>query len=231
VLRAFTLALAQLSDPAFRRLILIGLALSLLLLAGLATVIALLLAHAVPTDWGWAQAPVALLGGAASLVLAWILFPAISAVAAGLLAEPIARAVERRHYPTAPPSRSSGVLETVGQTIRLVLLGLLINTLALALVLPIYLFVPGVNLAVFVALNGYLIGREYFETAAIRHFPAAETRRRRRRNRAMLWLAGAGLAVLLTIPLVNLLVPYVGLAAMIHLVERERNANRATDLV
>jgi CysZ protein len=217
VLPAFTLALQQLSDPPFRRLILLGLALSLLLLAALAALIALILTYAVPPDWGW----VAYLGGAGALVLAWFLFPAVSALAAGLLAEPIARAVERRHYPDVTP-RSSGTLEGIGQTIRLVLLGVLLNALAL----PFYvigLFVFGISIAVFVALNGYLIGREYFETAAIRHFPAAEARRRRRRRRAELWLAGAGMAILLTIPLVNLLVPYIGLAAMIHLVERERN--------
>jgi CysZ protein len=218
MLRAFALALEQLSDPPFRRLILIGLCLSLLLLGALASAIGLVLAYAVPPDWGW----VAYLGGGAGLVLAWLLFPAVSALAAGLLAEPIARAVERRHYPLATPSRSAGLVEGFAQTIRLVLLGVLLNALAL----PFYvvgLFVFGISIVVFVALNGYLIGREYFETAAIRHFPAAEARLRRRRRRGELWLAGAGMAILLTIPLVNLLVPYIGLAAMIHLVERERN--------
>jgi uncharacterized protein involved in cysteine biosynthesis len=223
VLQTFTLALEQLSDPPFRRLVLIGLGLSLLLLGLLVAAIALLLAYGLPPDWAWAQAPAAVLGGGAGLVLAWFLFPAASAVAAGLLAEPIARAVEKRHYPASPPPRASGAIEALGQTIRLVLLGLLLNLLAL----PVYLFVPGVNIAVFVALNGYLIGREYFETAAIRHFPAVEVRSRRRLKRVRLWTAGAGMAILLMIPLVNLLVPYVGLAAMIHLVERERNRQSA----
>lgn len=218
MLRAFALALGQLSDPPFRRLVLIGIVCSLLLLAGLAGAISFLLAYAVPPGWDWAQVPAATFGGLAGLVLAWFLFPAASALAAGLLGDRLARAVERRHYPGAPEPRGAGAVEGVGATIRLVLAGVALNLLAV----PIYLLVPGVNLILFFLLNGYLIGREYFESAAARRFPPLLARDIRRRRRLGLWAGGALMAGLLTIPGLNLFVPYLGLAAMIHLVERER---------
>ena len=218
MLSAFALALGQLSDPPFRRLLLVGIGCSLVLLAGLATAISLLLAYAVPAGWEWAALPAATFGGLAGLVLAWLLFPAASALAAGLLGDRLARAVERRHYPQAPEPRAVGAMEGFGATVRLVLAGLLLNLLAI----PIYLFVPGINLVVFLLLNGYLISREYFESASARRFPPEISRQIRRRRRLGLWAAGSLLAGLLTVPGLNLFVPYLGFAAMVHLVERER---------
>jgi CysZ protein len=218
VLSALTLAVGQLSDPLFRRLVLIGIGASLLLLLGLATCISFVLAYAVPASWEWATAPVAIFGGLAGLILAWLLFPAVSALAAGLLADRLARAVEHWHYPTAPEPRAGGGAEAMGSTIRLVLVGLSLNLLAL----PVYFLVPGVNLILFLLLNGYLVSREYFESAAARRFPSDTARALRRRRRLGLWAGGILLAGLLTLPGLNLFVPYLGLAAMVHLVERER---------
>jgi len=219
VLGALALAAAQLGDPPFRRLILIGIVASLLLLIGLAGAASFLLAYVVPASWEWATLPVALFGGLAGLILAWLMFPAVSALAAGILAERLARTVERRHYPAAPEARASGAVEAAATTLRLALAGLLLNALAL----PVYLLVPGVNLVLFLALNGYLVSREYFESAAARHFAPEVVGALRRQRRFALWLGGVLLAALLVLPGLNLFVPYLGLAAMVHLVEQERN--------
>jgi uncharacterized protein involved in cysteine biosynthesis len=218
VLRALSLAASQLADPPFRRLVLIGIAASLALLIGLASGLSLLLAYAVPASWKWATLPVGLFGGLAGLILAWLLFPALSAVAAGILAERLARAVERRHFPSAPEARAGGAAEAMAATVRLALAGALLNILAI----PVYFLVPGVNLVLFLALNGYLVSREYFESAAMRRFEPGLVRALRRRQRLVLWAGGVLLAGLLTVPGLNLLVPYLGLTAMVHLVERER---------
>jgi len=218
VLSALSNAVGQLGDPPFRRLLLIGIGASLLLLVTLAAGVSFLLAYAVPESWVWATAPVAIFGGLGGLILAWLLFPAASALAAGLLGERLARAVERYHYPSAPPSRPGGAIEGIGATLRIVLAGLVLNLLAI----PVYFFVPGINLIVFLLLNGYLISREYFESAAMRRFPGDVARTLRRRHGLGLWLGGVLLAGLLTVPGLNLFVPYLGFAAMVHLVERER---------
>ncbi|MBL8687827.1 MAG: EI24 domain-containing protein [Rhodospirillaceae bacterium] len=218
MLSPFALAIGQLSDPPFRRLVLLGIAVSLALLLGLAAAISFLLAYAVPADWHWATAPAAAFGGLAGLILAWLLFPAVSAIAAGILGDRLARAVERRHYPSAPEARAGGVIESVGASLRLVLAGLVLNLIAT----PVYLLVPGINLVLFLMLNGYLISREYFESAAVRRFSSDTARSIRRRRRIGLWAGGIALAALLAVPGLNLLVPYLGFAAMVHIVERER---------
>jgi uncharacterized protein involved in cysteine biosynthesis len=218
VLSSLALALGQLSDPPFRRLVLLGTVVSLVLLLGLAAAVSFLLAYAVPADWHWATAPAAAFGGLAGLVLAWLLFPAVSAIAAGILGDRLARAVERRHYPSAPEPRAGGVAESVMASLRLVLVGLALNLLAI----PVYLLVPGINLVLFLALNGYLVSHEYFESAAMRRFSSDTARSIRRRRRIGLWAGGIALAGLLAVPGLNLLVPYLGFAAMVHLVERER---------
>lgn len=218
MLSALALAFGQLSDPPFRRLVLIGVAVSLCLLLLLAGAVSLLLAYAVPADWHWVTAPAAAFGGLAGLILAWLLFPAVSAIAAGFLGDRLALAVERRHYPSAPDARAGGAVEQVGTSLRLVLAGLALNLIAI----PVYLLVPGINLILFLALNGYLISREYFESAAIRRFSADTARSIRRRRRIGLWAGGIALAGLLAVPGLNLLVPYLGFAAMVHVIERER---------
>lgn len=218
MLSSFALAIGQLADPPFRRLVLQGIAVSLALLLGLAAVISFLLAYAVPADWHWATAPAAAFGGLAGLVLAWLLFPAVSAIAAGILGDRLARAVERQHYPSAPEARAGGVAESVGTSLRLVLAGIVLNLIAI----PVYLLAPGINLMLFLALNGYLISREYFESAAIRRFSSDTARSVRHRRRIGLWAGGIALAALLAVPGLNLLVPYLGFAAMVHIVERER---------
>lgn len=218
MISSFALAIGQLADPPFRRLVLLGIAVSLALLLGLAAVISFLLAYAVPADWHWATAPAAAFGGLAGLVLAWLLFPAVSAIAAGILGDRLARAVERQHYPSAPEARAGGVAESVGTSLRLVLAGIVLNLIAI----PVYLLAPGINLMLFLALNGYLISREYFESAAIRRFSSDTARSVRHRRRIGLWAGGMALAALLAVPGLNLLVPYLGFAAMVHIVERER---------
>jgi uncharacterized protein involved in cysteine biosynthesis len=116
-----------------------------------------------------------------------------------------------------PPARSAGFGESA---IAAVKLGLV--TLALSLlVLPLYL-VPGVNLAVFLLLNGYLLGREYFELVAGRRLAPAETRAARRAGRGSVFAAGVVIAGLFAVPGLNLAAPVLATAFMVHRVARFR---------
>jgi uncharacterized protein involved in cysteine biosynthesis len=77
--------------------------------------------------------------------------------------------------------------------------------------------VPLLGQAAFVALNGYLLSREYFELAAMRRMDRASARRLRRNNRARVFAAGLAIGVLLLIPFANLLAPVLGTALMVHI--------------
>src|SRR3546814_14901069 len=72
------------------------------------------------------------------------------------------------------------------------------------LVLPLYLvliWIPPLNLLLFYLLNGYLLGREYFEMVAVWRLDLAGAKRLRRDFRGRVVLGGAVIAFLLTIPL------------------------------
>ncbi len=86
---------------------------------------------------------------------------------------------------------------------------------------------PPLNLFVFYGLNGYLLGREYFELVAARRFDMAGVRRLRRAYRGRLLLAGAVIAFLLTVPIVNLVTPVVATGFMLHVFERLRRREAA----
>jgi uncharacterized protein involved in cysteine biosynthesis len=120
-------------------------------------------------------------------------------------------AVEARHYPGLPPPRRPGIAEQSWMALRLLLQGIVLNLLAL----PLYL-IPAINLMVFYGLNGYILGREYFEMVATRRLEPAERRRFRRDCRFAWFAMGAVIAILATLPGLNLVAPLVAVGAMTH---------------
>ena len=90
------------------------------------------------------------------------------------------------------------------------------------LALPIYFLLPVINLLVFYALNGYLLGRASFELVALRRLDESSVRALRRSYQGSIFLSGAMIAFLTTVPLANLAVPVVATAFMVHLFESLR---------
>ena len=211
MLTAYARAIAQLGDPAFRRPLALGLLGAGTVLACLWTGMAVLLTRTRVFDNSWLETPLDALGGLATLVLTVLLYPAVVAAILSLFLDGAIEAVEARHYPGIPRPRPVGLAEQLGGALRLVVVALVLNLLAL----PIYL-VPGVNLVVFYMLNGYLLGREYFEMVAQRRLDPSALRQLRRDRRARIFLSGAVVAFISTIPLVNLVAPLVAVAAMAH---------------
>ena len=220
---AFVKAIAQLPEPALRSVVLRSMACAagvFALLCGIlwAVVLRLDLVSGMPMlnsliDWA---------GALAILVLAVILYPAAVSALIGLFLEDVARAVERKHYPHAPSPRALGIAETAWSALRFALVAVLVNILALPLYLALS-FVPPLNAFVFYGVNGYLVGREYFELAASRRLPPQGVGELRRANKARVFLAGSLAALLLTVPLVNLVAPIIGVAAMVHILEKLRH--------
>ena len=79
------------------------------------------------------------------------------------------------------------------------------------------LFVPGVNLVAFFLVNGYLLGREFFEFAAMRFRPPEEARLFRAKHVSTVFLAGLCISAFLAVPIVNLLTPLFAAGLMVHL--------------
>lgn len=88
--------------------------------------------------------------------------------------------------------------------------------------LPFYivaLFVAGLGAVLLDGVNGWLAGREYYEQELRRRDPA-EVKAWRKANIGTLWLTGIAIVFLGTIPILNLIVPVLGVAAMVHIARR-----------
>jgi CysZ protein len=214
LLKALILSIRQLSDPAIRRVLVRCVLLALLTFALLVAGVGLGLGALDPTGIAWLDGTLAVLGSLGAVVLAWLLFPIVIAVSLGLFADEVIEAVERRYYPDLPPAPGMGLTQSTLGAIRFALVALALNLL----VLPLYLL-PGANVILYLALNGYLLGREYFEQVAQRRLDWRAVVQLRRAARLRLWWAGVWIAALLTVPVLNLIAPVIATCFMVHLFE------------
>lgn len=236
---ALAKTLGQLNDPAFKSVLGRALAVSLAVFVAVWVLawFGLGLADAAFQDWLAAQDVEGFWRG----VLVWVfeaafwvsilfasflLFPAVATVAMGFFLEEIAEAVERKHYPGLPPGRRQPIREVLGDAVGLAIATIVVNLLALPLYL-LLLFIPPLNLFVFYGINGYLLGREYFELVAVRRLESPAARRLRRRYRGKTFLAGVIITFLFSIPIVNLLAPIVATGLLVHVFERLRQSGAA----
>lgn len=212
----FIKGLGQLSDRRARRVVWIGFGVSLLVMAALWWSIVAVLSHTTMLSVGWLETVVDWLGFLAAPALTWFLFPAVVSATIGLFLEDIAAAVEARHYPHLAPVKGPALGNAVVMALKFLAILVVLNLLTLPFLLtPLFPFV-------FYSVNGYLLGREYFELVASRRLSLDDVKHMRRRHRGALFVAGVGVAFLLTVPLVNLLMPVVATASMLHLFEKWR---------
>jgi len=139
----------------------------------------------------------------------------IAVVIAGLFMEPVCRAVERRWYPHLPPARPAGLLVQGwdGLVVGLQLLGLTLISLMLAL------FLPGAGHLVGWLVTAWAVGRGLFSAVAMRRMDRRSALAFYGRIRWAVLAQGALLTLGGTVPLLNLLLPVVGTAAMVHLMQ------------
>lgn len=222
-------AIAQLTDPKMRRVLWLGILGALAIFTVLWAAVWWLLANVDPASiWGlativgWMGDTFDWLAGLAFfgtlLIATFLMFPAVMVIVVGLFLDQVAEVVEQRHYPELGEPRQQPMLETLSSTVKFAAIIVLLNVL----VLPIYLIlliIPGANLLLYYLLNGYLIGREFFELAAFRRMEPGEAHRLRKTYRGKVMMAGVMLTFLMTIPVVNLLAPVLGAAFMVHVTQ------------
>jgi uncharacterized protein involved in cysteine biosynthesis len=171
----------------------------------------------------WLHWIIEILGGLATLALSWLLFPGIAGIVVSFYLDTVAEAVEARHYPGLTPGRRQPLGELILEGLRFAGISVLLNLVAL----PVYLFIPAINLFVFYGLNGYLLSREYFELVAFRRLSPPEARRLRRAYPGQMLLVGVLIAFLLTVPVVNLIAPVFATALMVHVFHSLTGTSRA----
>ena len=221
MLRAFELAVLQLSDPRLRGVIWQSLGLSLLLQVVLIALAWWALQSFTTFQWNWLNEAVRWLGGAAVVTLAVLLFPASFGIVVSVFMERIADIVEVAHYPQLGPARGIPIWTGIWTGVVFLLAVVALNLV----MLPLYilaLFVAGLGAVLFYGINGWLTGRMYYEQVALRRLSPAEVKAWRRANSGALWMTGIAIAFLGTIPILNLIVPVLGTAAMVHVAQSLR---------
>ncbi|MGI9391662.1 MAG: EI24 domain-containing protein [Boseongicola sp.] len=217
-------ALGQIGDPRFRSVLVRGLALTIaLLIAAYLLVfwgVQWLLPDSFSVPWIGEITFVDDLASWGSLILmiglsVFLMVPVASAFT-GFFLDDVADAVEDRHYPHLPKVAHVPLPEAFRESLGFLCVLVAANAAAFIAYLLFAPFAP----AIFYALNGYLLGREYYRMVAVRRLGRDGAKAAFRANLSLIWLTGALMAVPLTIPLVNLLVPVIGVAAFTHLFHR-----------
>ncbi|MDT8326390.1 MAG: EI24 domain-containing protein [Roseovarius sp.] len=221
IFTSFFKALSQIGDRRFQRVLLIGVGLTLALLVAAYALFLGLIQWAVGDtstlpfigEVTWIND---LLGWSSFLLMmvlsAFLMVPVASAITSMFLDE-VAQAVEDRHYPGLGAASTVPLGEALRDTVNF--LGILIGANIVALI-AYAIFTPFAPF-IFWGLNGYLLGMEYFQLAAMRRIGRARAREMRRKNRLAIWAAGTLMAMPLSVPLVNLVIPILGAATFTHI--------------
>ena len=213
MLKPFFRAIEQLDDPAILGVLGQSLLLSALGFAALCAGAVYGLHHVLAGEAsGWLAWVAGVLGGFAAAAAALWLFLPLAVVIASLFLEPVCRAVERRWYPGLPAPSGAALAAQIWDGV--VVGGLVLAMSALSLLLA--LLVPGVGLVLGWAITAWALGRGLFVAVAMRRMSRAEANALYARRRWGVLLQGAALALAGSLPVVNLLVPVLGTACMVH---------------
>lgn len=220
----FLKALSQFGDRRFRRVMLWGVGLTLALLVGVYAGFLWVIQAFVPDS---VNIPfVGPVGGLDTLVswgsallmvgLSVFLMMPVASAFTSLFLDDVAQAVEDRHYPGLPPAQKQSFGDAAIDTLNFFALLITVNVLALLLYAFAGPFIP----VVFWAVNGLLLGREYFTLVAARRMGRKAAKALRKRHWLTVWWAGGLMAAPLSIPFINLLIPVLGAATFTHLFHR-----------
>jgi len=230
MLDAVVKALSQILSPPMRSILWRSIGLALVLIVVLSIGLQRLLSFLATSGEVWAEA---LLGPSFQTpldILAWIisiaaglgivfgavlLMPAITSLVASLFVDDVADHVEREHYPAERPGSALPLGLAITEGVKTALLTILVYLIAL----PFVLF-AGVGFIIFFIATAWLLGREYFELAAMRFRTPAQAKAMRKENAATVFTAGLVIAAFVSIPIVNLATPLFGMAFMVHMHKR-----------
>lgn len=230
MLDAAVKALSQMMSPPMRSILWRSISLALVLIVVLAIGLQRLLSWFATYGEVWLEGLLGPSWHSSLEVLAWIisiaaglgvvfgsvfLMPAITSLVASFFVDDVADVVEREYYPAERPGTALPFNQAIFEGIKTALLTILVYLVALPLV-----FVAGAGFLIFFLAAAWLLGREYFELAAMRFRSPEDAKAMRRDNAATIFTAGLFIAAFVSIPVVNLATPIFGMAFMVHMHKR-----------
>jgi CysZ protein len=223
-------ALSQMLTPAFRTVLLKSVGLAIALLFALFIVLYRLLAWLRDAGVQWTEGHIGPISHEPLAILTWLLaialgfglftgavflMPTVTSLVASFFCDEIAEQVERQQYPADPVGVALPLPRAIIEGAKAALLTLVVYLCAMP-----FLFFAGFGAVIFFLATAYILGRTYFELAAMRLHPVAEAKALRRRNSMTLFIAGMFIAAFVSIPIVNLATPLFGMAFMVHMHKR-----------
>jgi CysZ protein len=145
----------------------------------------------------------------------FLFIPLLLAIAS-LFTDGVAEAVERQHYPALPAAQGASAIAQAWAGTRLAARMAAITVL----LLPIALFVPVIGVIVLWVVAAVSLGEGLFQGVALRRMPAPDAEALARALRWQIRGVGGVLAAMALIAPLNLLVPVIGTAAMVHVLHR-----------
>ncbi len=220
-------ALSQMFTPALRHVLLKAVGLALILIVIIGILMQRVLAAWAETGANWAEQATGVAPHAVWATIAWVLsimaslgiitgalflMPVVTAFVGSFFVDEVADAVEHAYYPAEPPGRALPLFRALLEGVSFAALALVVYLCAL----PFILF-AGLGVIILFLANSYLLGREYFELAAMRFCPPREAKALRKTNAVYIFLAGMFIALFVSIPVVNLATPIFAMAFMVHI--------------
>lgn len=230
MIEAAVKALSQILSPPMRSILWRSIGLALVLITVLAIGLQRILSWLATSGEVWLEALLGPSFQTALNALAWIvsiaaglgvvfgavfLMPAITSLVASFFVDDVGDLVEREHYPAEKPGAALPLPVAATEGVKTALLTILVYLIAL----PFVLF-AGIGFIIFFIAMAWLLGREYFELAAMRFRSPQEAKAMRKDNAATIFTAGLFIAAFVSIPIVNLATPLFGMAFMVHIHKR-----------
>jgi CysZ protein len=220
-------ALTQMFSPPFRTVLLKTIALALLLIVIIAIAFQRLLAWLAFAGENWVETVLGANAHTPFVILAWILsvaatlgiivgsiflMPAVTALVGSFFVDEIALEVEREYYPSEPVGIALPFSRAMLEGGKAALVAIVVYLVALP-----SLLIAGLGAVIFFIATAYVLGRVYFELAAMRFHSVTAAKSLRKANQSIVFVAGLFIAAFVSIPIVNLAAPLFAMALMVHI--------------
>jgi CysZ protein len=160
----------------------------------------------------WALWLMSIAAGLGIIIGGVFLMPAVTAFVGSFFVDDIAEQVERKYYPNDPAGKALPFFRAISEGAKTALFAVMVYLCALP-----FLLVAGIGLVMLFLAAAYLLGREYFELAAMRFRPVAEAKSFRKSHQGSVFAAGMLIALFVSIPIINLATPLFAMALMVHM--------------
>jgi CysZ protein len=176
----------------------------------LVTAITWISALLIQIEIEWLDTLVGWLIGILTGIVGWFMLPVLTVLIAGMFQETVIYRVEFVFYTDEIREEPPKFWPDIWYDIKFTIWALSLNII----ILPLYLI--GIGFIVSILLNSYLLGREFFESAAGYHLGKPEAKNLGEKNRFVIFIGGLVITLMALVPILNLFVPIIAVVWMVH---------------